>query len=78
MAKIQVNLVWNKANKMVDKIQPYNFNSRKKKHIERQIGSYILITFVYLSLDFLEKASQGEEVIYIKVVFTRLSKRASQ
>ena len=78
IAKIQVNLAWNKANKMVDKIQPYNFNSRKKKHIERQIGHYILITFVYLSLDFLEKASQGEGVIYIKVVFTRLSKRASQ
>ena len=51
---------------------------QEKKHIERQIGSYILITFVYLSLGFLEKASQGEGVIYIKVVFTRLSKRASQ
>ena len=24
IAKIQVNLVWNKTNKMVDKIQPYN------------------------------------------------------
>ena len=24
IAKIQANLVWNKANKMVDKIQPYN------------------------------------------------------
>ena len=24
IAKIQANLAWNKANKMVDKIQPYN------------------------------------------------------
>ena len=27
IAKIQANLAWNKANKMVDKIQPYTFES---------------------------------------------------
>ena len=31
IAKIQANLAWNKANKMVDKIQPYKWYSRLVK-----------------------------------------------
>ena len=32
IAKIQANLTWNKANKMVDKIQPYNFTFKYYSH----------------------------------------------
>ena len=64
--------------RLISKKLKQTISIQERKHIKRQMGSYILITFVYLSLGFLEKASQGEGVIYIKVVFTRLSKRASQ
>ena len=40
IAEIQANLAWNKANKMVDKIQPYN--------IVYQAIMYLLTTFQLL------------------------------
>ena len=44
ITKIQVNLAWNKANKMVDKIQPYN-KDQNALHAAVESGGWTVIGF---------------------------------
>ena len=48
IAKIQVNLVRNKANKMVDKIQPHNFNIGASVCVN--IITYIFHVYIFLKV----------------------------